>query len=201
MEIKVLTPKGFSANCYILQDGEYAAVIDPGEYYSEAENTLKQAKYRYILLTHPHFDHILGLYELWQKTGAKVVISEIDSIGLLEENGISLVKETGNFMPSVKPDILVCDNDKLPFNDGFIEVIATPGHTAGSVCYKYKNSLFSGDTLFYETIGRTDLPSGDFFTLKLSLNKLAKLPEEIVVYPGHENKTTIKHEKEFNPYM
>ena len=201
MDIKVLRPTSFSANCYILTDGDYAAVIDPGEYYSEAGKVLKQHKHGYILLTHPHFDHILGLPKLLEETGAKVVISSVDSVGLLEDNKISLVKETGNFMASVKADILVSDNDKLPFGDDFITVIATPGHTAGSVCYKYKDALFSGDTLFYETIGRTDLPSGDFYTLKNSLLKLKLLPDETVVYPGHENKTTIKHEKEFNPYM
>lgn len=201
MEIKLLKPKGFSANCYILQDGDCAAVIDPGEYYLEAVETLNKAKHKYILLTHPHFDHILGLYKLWQETGAEVVISTEDSVGLLEDNDISLVKQTGNFMPSVRADILVEDKDNLPFGDDFLTVIATPGHTLGSVCYKYKNVLFSGDTLFYETVGRTDLPTGDFFALKQSLYKLKTLPDETIVYPGHENKTTMKHEKEFNPYM
>lgn len=201
MEIKVLKPKGFSANCYILQEGDYAAVIDPGEYHNEAADVLKQAKYGYILLTHPHFDHILGLYKLWQETSAKVVISKEDSIGLLEENDISLVNETGNYMPSVKADILVSDNDKLPFGDDFLTVIATPGHTLGSVCYKYKNALFTGDTLFCGTIGRTDLPTGDLFTLLKSLKKLKEIDEDLKIYPGHENETTLKREKEFNPYM
>lgn len=201
MEIKVLKPQGFSANCYVLKDGDYAAVIDPGEYYLEAKNLLEKAKHGYILLTHPHFDHILGLYKLWQETGAKVVISSIDSVGLLEDNEISLVKETGNFMPSVKADILVNDNDKLPFGDDFLTVIATPGHTNGSVCYKYKDALFTGDTLFCDTVGRTDLPSGDFYTLLKSLKKLKDINEDLRIYPGHENQTTLKREKERNPYM
>ena len=201
MEIQVLKPKGFSANCYILTEGDYVAVIDPGEYYIEAANALKKAKHPYILLTHSHFDHILGLYQLWQETSAKVVISTEESVGLLEENDISLVKQTGNFMPSVKADILVGDNDKLPFCEDFISVIATPGHTLGSVCYKYKNALFTGDTLFCGTIGRTDLPSGDLFTLLQSLKKLKDISEDLRVYPGHENQTTLKREKEFNPYM
>ena len=201
MEIKLLKPKGFSANCYILQDGDYTAVIDPGEYYEEAKIALNNSKHKYILLTHPHFDHILGLYKLWQETGAKVVISSIDSVGLLEDNEISLVKETGNFMPSVKADILVNDNDKLPFGDDFLTVIATPGHTNGSVCYKYKDALFTGDTLFCDTVGRTDLPSGDFYTLLKSLKKLKDINEDLRIYPGHENQTTLKREKERNPYM
>ena len=201
MEIKLLKPVGFTANCYTLTDGDSVAVIDPGIYYKEAAEIIKQYKKGYILLTHCHFDHILGLYKLWQETGAKVVISFADSVGLKEENDISLVKQTGNFMPTVTPDIIVNDGDKLPFFDDFITVIHTPGHTEGSVCYKYKGALFSGDTLFPETIGRTDLPTGDFFTLLRSLEKLKDLPDDTVIYPGHENTTTIKHEKEFNPYM
>ncbi len=201
MEIKLLEHNGFTANCYLLLDGDFAAVIDPGAYYAKAAEILKQYKKSYILLTHCHFDHILGLYKLWQETGAKVVISLEDSIGLKEENDISLVKETGGFMPSVTPDILVKDGDKLTFADDFISVIATPGHTKGSVCYKYKNALFSGDTLFCETIGRTDFKTGDYYTLIKSLEKLKLLPDETIVYPGHENTTTIKHEKQFNPYM
>ncbi len=201
MNIELLHSNTFTANCYILTDGDTAAVIDPGIYYSKAAEVLKQYKKAYILLTHCHYDHILGVYKLQQETGAEVVISFNDSVGLMEKNGVSLVKESGNFLPTVTPDILVNDEDKLPFGDDFIEVIATPGHTTGSVCYKYKNNLFSGDTLFYENIGRTDLPTGHCQAILFSIRKLQNLPDDTVVYPGHEKTTTIKHEKEFNPYM
>lgn len=201
MEIELLQAEEFTANCYILTDGDSVAVIDPGIYYQKAKEALKKAKNKYILLTHAHFDHILGLPKLKQETGAKVVISKTDSIGLKADNPLSLAKETGNNFVETPADILVEDGSVIPFFDDEIKVIATPGHTEGSVCFSYKGNLFSGDTLFCNTIGRTDLPTGNMFKLLKSLKKLSELDENTVVYPGHDEWTTIKDEKAFNPYM
>ena len=200
MQIELLEQKGFTANCYIIKNKNFTAVIDPGIYYEKAVLELKKADNAYILLTHCHFDHILGVKKIKEETNATIFISEQDKDGL-KDSRLSLASEVRQAQHSVEADELIYNNTLIPFYDTDIKVISTPGHTKGSVCFLIKDKLFSGDTLFSGSIGRTDFPTGDYREIKESLKKLLKLNENIVVYPGHGEATTIKDEKNFNPFL
>ncbi len=204
--MKIITlPLGeMQTNCYILTDeksGE-SAVVDPGIYLPVLEEEIKDKNIKYILLTHGHFDHVWGVKELKEKTGAKVVISRKDSacLGDCEHN---LCHEVGIKMNECRADILVSDKDKLSLGDEEIEVLATPGHTDGSVCYLCKKSriMISGDTLFCRTCGRTDMLGGDPMKMLDSLRLLKALDGDYTVYPGHNRKTTLDEERVKNRYM
>jgi glyoxylase-like metal-dependent hydrolase (beta-lactamase superfamily II) len=151
---------------------------------------------KYLLLTHGHFDHVLGVNYYRKKYNAKSLIHKYDD---------SIVKTINDYMHMTNRyanyEIPIIDeylDNSVKFNNDEIKVIHTPGHTKGSVCFLYKNNLFSGDTLFFESYGRYDLPSGSYDELKQSIHNLYKLDENIIVYPGHGPKTTIAHEKELN---
>lgn len=192
-------------NNYLLIDenSKEAALVDCSSFSSEILEALEEndATLKYILLTHAHFDHVLGVEETVEKTGAKVVLHK-DDAGLLEKlNSYTFMMG----MPSVnvpQVDILVSDGDKIKLGGEDIIVLHTPGHTKGGCSYYVMGRLYSGDTLFEESIGRTDLEGGDFKTLKQSIeNKIYTLPDETPVYPGHGGSTTVGHEKEFNSYI
>lgn len=191
-------------NCYIARAGNCAAVVDPGEYSPALESALKKAQIKkldYILLTHGHFDHIDGAVELKNNFGGQIVISEAEepffgdpSLNLCDDFGSTAVHPE-------RADIKVNDGDTLPFDDGEIKVISTPGHTVGSVCYIIGDCLFTGDTLFRRSCGRTDFKTGNPLQMYASLRKLAKLDGDLVVYPGHMEETTLESERRNNPYM
>ena len=156
---------------------------------------------KYILLTHAHFDHVLGVEKTVQATGAKVVLHQDDLDLLNNLNAYSFMLG----LPEVnvpKVDILVRDGDAIRLGDKEIKVIHTPGHTLGGVSYLFEEMLFSGDTLFQESVGRTDLEGGSFATLEDSIrNRIFMLADNVTVYPGHGPKTSVGHEKKFNSYI
>ena len=175
-----------------------ALLIDCTNQSADIDDAIKEngLNLKYILLTHGHFDHVLGVNYYRNKYGAKSYI---------HKNDLELVKTINDYMSMMGRYA----NFEIPIIDGYlenefdfdgekIEVIHTPGHTEGSVCFKYGNSLFTGDTMFLESYGRTDLPSGSFEKIKDSLNKLLKLDKSIEVFPGHGAKSSIKHECENN---
>lgn len=195
------------ANCYMLVDektGE-AAIVDPAWYVEEFNGILKKnnAKLKYILLTHGHFDHIFGVYGLKEATGAKVVVHFKDAEHLTDPRK-SLAQ--GN-MPEpqipVSADILIKEGDILTLGDEEIKVMSTPGHTMGSVCYviESERTIISGDTLFCMTAGRTDFPDGSDELMIKSLKRLINLDGDYRVLPGHNRETTLENERKRNWYI
>lgn len=179
----------FHTNTYIFELNRKTYVIDPGNNISRVISTLNSKKIDYILLTHGHMDHIYGVKELVNKYKCKVFASNND---LNYINGNYILDpdfDKNNY------DFKYCDYSE--FNNKDIEIINTPGHSKGSICIyiKSKNIIFSGDTLFRGSFGRTDLYEGDFEDLKKSISNLFLLYENIIIYPGHGPKTTIKDEK------
>lgn len=186
------------ANNYLLTDENEAVLIDCSEVKQEILDELKDKTLKYILLTHGHFDHVLGINGMKECTGAKILVHK-DDISRMEESA-NIMQTFGVIgVETPKADDYINDNDILKFGDTEIKVIHTPGHTEGCVCYLIDGKLFSGDTLFRDSVGRCDLPGGNFSKLSDSIkNILFKLDDNMVVYPGHGPETTIGYEKKYN---
>lgn len=200
-------PVGYMAtNCYLVTDSQSGErfIVDPGMFDGSLKRLLesvKEGELKYILLTHGHFDHIMGIYDVQQKYGGKIVVHEKDADCFTNEEKSLL--DTFDFdgkLPE-KADIVVRDGDVLPFADGKIEVMHTPGHTEGSVCYLIEDKIFSGDTLFYGSVGRTDFKTGSYDDIIKSVKRLASLDGDRKVYPGHNMLTTLDNERKHNVYL
>ena len=200
--LKVNTALGEPTNCYIVEDEESreTMVIDPG---GEADkiidmlDTLGIDKLKYIYLTHCHGDHFGAILEVKAKKGGKVLIHRDDAEGLYNPE-ISLTYYIGMADIELEADSRVDDNDLIHLGNLEFKVIYTPGHTRGGTCLYIESEkcLFSGDTLFRGTWGRTDVPTGSIEDIMDSItNKLMKLPGETIVYPGHGLSTRIEDEK------
>lgn len=192
------------ANCYIVkaESGE-AFVVDPGSFNGRLKKSLDEegiTELKYILLTHGHYDHIMGAEKLRENYGGKICVHENDA-PCLSDPEKSRVLFRNFLMPPFEQDIALRDKATLPFGEGEIEVLHTPGHTVGCVCYKVGDCLFTGDTLFHLCVGRTDFPGGSEREMLFSMKKLKALEGDYKVYPGHEESTTLSYEKAYNPYM
>lgn len=202
MEIKCLGLGFLGVNCYLISGENGVVVIDPGCNFKEAVDFLteNQDKERLIVLTHCHFDHIGFATELATKTDTKIAIGEFEKEGL--ENGeINLSANFNKKMTPVKADIFLKNGEILKVGDLAFKVIHTPGHTVGGVSLLSDKNLFSGDTLFFKSIGRTDFPGGDFATLENSVKMLYELDGDTIVFAGHGPSSTIAHEKNNNPFI
>ena len=202
MEIKVLPLGDIKANCYLISTEKSAIVIDPGFPSLITENFLKEnsQKERLILLTHAHFDHISGALRLRDETDTKIGIAELENPALSNTH-LNLGELFGTIVTPFSADILFKDNDVISVGDLTFKVLHTPGHTVGGVCYLFDDILFSGDTLFHGSIGRTDFPGGDFSVLEQSIKRLYSLDKKTVVLSGHGDETTIENEIKFNPFI
>lgn len=193
-------------NCYfVYEEGSSRVIVfDPADKGDYIFNGLKEKGFTVeaILLTHGHFDHIWGVEQLRELSGAKVYAYEGEK-ELCEDASLNVSKGAGRAC-TVKADEYIKDGEKITAAGISCRLIATPGHTGGSCCYYFENDkiLISGDTLFQESVGRTDLPTGSMSMLVRSVKeKLLPLPEEVKVYPGHGESTTIGYEKKYNPFL
>ncbi len=207
MYVNKLVVGALATNCYIIANNntKSCAVIDPGDDSKKIMNIIESEGFKLekILITHSHVDHICAADELKSASGACIVISSTDG-AIFGNDAITLCNAFGACAPKSKPDVFVDDGDLIEVAGFAARVIATPGHTPGSVCFYFESEsiLFSGDTLFYESIGRTDFPGGSFNSILQSIkDKLFTLPPDTKVYPGHNGDTTIIHEKESNFYI
>ena len=198
MEIKVLPVGELSTNCYILEDtaSKLAAVIDPGD---EAGRILDQVKrdgvqVKYILLTHGHYDHTCAVPELHEALpDAEIYIHQADSLGA-----------GGRLFPlasQIDTLLLYDEGDTLTLGELTIHVMNTPGHSLGSVVLRVNDVLFTGDTLFAGSMGRTDFPGGSTKKIMKSLKRLAELEGNFAVLPGHMETSNLETERQRNPYM
>ena len=197
-------------NCYFVYDEEQEGaqkdvlLFDPADKGAFIYDQLKAKGFRVaaIFLTHAHFDHIWGVQELRGKSGAKVYAYEGEQ-PLCENSDMNVSAQVGRPC-TVKPNAYLKDGEEITVAGIPCKVIATPGHTIGSCCYYFEEAgvLISGDTLFQESVGRTDLPTGSGGQLRRSIqDKLFVLPDETKVYPGHESTTDIENEKLNNPFL
>ncbi|HIS65190.1 MAG TPA: MBL fold metallo-hydrolase [Candidatus Avoscillospira avistercoris] len=196
MHITTLPLGPLGANCYIVSDGACCAVIDPGDNGPALHDALRGLTVSAILLTHGHFDHVGGVRALQAETGAPVYLSSHD---------LSLPAELSGGLPAEFTDLSQEAASAITVGSITFDVLETPGHCPGSVCFWAKDgqqeALFTGDTLFQGSMGRTDFPGGDLTAMQLSLQRLSQLPPSLAVYPGHGPASTIGDERRWNPFL
>ena len=202
MKIFHLSSGPLRVNSYFLvnEESKNAILIDGGENYKLIKKVEEENGFniKAVLLTHAHFDHAGNAKKL-QDDGAKIYISKIDAPKLLNEE--NLASSFGRKFDYCTADFTFNGGDKLLIEGIEIDVIATPGHTDGSVTFKVGDILFTGDTLFLESIGRSDFPSGDKDVLIASVKKLFNLDGDYKVYPGHQEFSTLSHERKNNFFV
>lgn len=204
MIIKTYVAGPVQANNYLVveETSKEAVLIDCSDYVQEIVDYVKENKLqvKYLLLTHGHFDHVLGINKMKEALNAKVYVHEADKVQVVNTREVMRMfglPTEGVVNPVI--DATLSEVGQLSLGKEQIRIIETPGHTPGCVCYLIGDKLFSGDTLFHSSIGRTDLPGGSFQQIKHSVvDILFALDENIQVYPGHGSPTTIAYEKKFN---
>ena len=211
VQVKSFTFNFFNENTFVLWDDETkeSAIIDPGVYSSDEQITLtdfitnQHLNVKFLINTHCHIDHILGCKFVKKKFNPVYYAPEKDIL-LLENSVMQAQMFDINFEEPPSPDKLINDETELFLGDSKIVFLFTPGHTPGEYClYLEKEKIcITGDVLFKEGIGRTDLWGGDYDALINSIeNKLFSLPDDVKIYPGHGDESTIGYEKQYNPFL
>lgn len=206
MKIHIKPVGSIGTNCYIAADENgVCAVVDPGAQPEKLvafmeENGLKPL---YVLLTHGHYDHIGGVKGILNHfPECKLVIGRGDAEQLADrKKSLATMRSMTEDIYVMTPDLVVNEGDKITSGTLTFEVIDTPGHTKGGVSYRCGDALFTGDTMFAGNVGRADLYGGDFDVLLASVKKLAQLPGDFRVLPGHGPESTLEVERKYNPYI
>lgn len=201
MKLDSLAVGLIGTNCYLLWDetaGNAAAIVDPGGSADQILAKIKQNNLdvKLILLTHGHFDHVMGVQD--------ILAAYPDLPVYITETDYPEARDGGQFgysMGEVASVRFYDEGDTVELGNLKIDVLRTPGHTPGSVTLRVEDVLFTGDTLFRGSCGRTDFPGGSFGDMQRSLKRLADLPGNYRVYPGHEGSSTLDYERKYNPFM
>ena len=202
LQIDCLTLGGYQVNCYIVRkaDADRCILIDPG---FEPEKILrflqeKELSVDAILLTHGHFDHVSAVADLMKKTGCRLVMHQKDWEISCNPVAAWIFPLAGRELEGLE---FCAEGTSVCAADLNFEVLETPGHTRGSVCYRCEDAIFTGDTLFDGACGRTDLPGGSWEDISYSLERLKEIPENLRVLPGHGDATTLDDQRQSNPYL
>ncbi|MBR3227783.1 MAG: MBL fold metallo-hydrolase [Erysipelotrichaceae bacterium] len=199
MEITKMCLGMFATNTYLLREGDDVILIDPASKAEKLIGMLEGKRLLAVLLTHGHFDHIKAVDGLYEEYGIPVYISAKDE-ELCRDKTQNLSFGLP-YSPTVTCPVVHLREGKMKIGPFDFEVIFTPGHTPGSVCFLFEDCLFSGDTLFKGSIGRTDLKGGNMNEMRSSLRILKELDPELTVCPGHDEITTMGEELENNPFL
>lgn len=205
MKVSRINAEEFGSNCWLVIDdasGE-AVIIDPSAQIDAIERALdsREAVLKYILLTHGHFDHMTSCDTLRKLTGAPLCVHSEDAICLVNSNYNAYRSFMADDLVFSPADILLEEGDRLFFGSLTVELMHTPGHTKGSVCYFIGDAMFTGDTLFDGGIGRCDLPGGDMASMIQSLKKIKAVEGDYKVFTGHGSNTTLEKQKKYNVYL
>ena len=201
MEIRTIQVTPFIVNCYVVKDGGEAIVIDPGDAPASVLRALTGCTVRMIVNTHCHCDHCGGNAELVEQTKAELAIHRED-LPLLHAMEMQAQMFGVSVEPSPEPTRFLQEGDVVQVGTSSLKVLHTPGHSPGHIVLVGDGVVFAGDVLFEGSIGRTDLPGGDYQQLLDSIRtKLLTLPDNTVVYPGHGPSTTIGAERRSNPFL
>ena len=200
MTIHTLPLGAYQTNTYILENEGRCVIIDPGYAPDTILRFLAQRDLtaNAIMLTHGHFDHVGAVEKILEATGCRLWLSEKDWQQGADPASLSFYPLANHNLPNMR---FFAEGDEISAADMTFTVLETPGHTPGSVCLLIENALFTGDTLFAGSCGRTDLPGGSWTTIQDSLRRLSALSDALRVYPGHGDSTTLAAEKQYNPYM
>ncbi len=204
MQVKRLVVGPLEENTYIVYDKETkeALLIDPGDEPDRIEDILRSEglKVKYLVCTHAHFDHVGALPELKKSTNAEILIHP-DDLEIYEAARDMAAFWGYDIDPLPKPDLFVKEGDVIKIGNLSFKVIHTPGHSPGGICLYGQGAVFTGDTMFAGSVGRTDFHGGSLSKLKESFKRLISLPEDTLVYPGHGPETTISEEKQNNFFI
>mgnify|MGYP005861772809 CR=1 FL=1 len=202
MNVRRLTVGPLDTNCWLVDDGAGGPmlVIDPADEPSVILEAIDGAHVAGVVLTHGHFDHLAAARDVLAVTGAPLLVHEADAESITSAHGTGGAL-FGFEVSAPAADRLLRDGDRLDAGSLSLTVLHTPGHTPGCVCLYTGGHLFSGDTLFSGSIGRTDFPGGDMDAMSRSVARLAGLPDDTRVHPGHGPETTIARERRVNPFF
>lgn len=206
MKVTTFLSGPLSVNCYVASDEatKKAFIVDPGGHNNDMVNYIKEnnLEVEYIILTHGHGDHIGGVPSCRKEYPNAKLVACIHEKPMLEDARLNMSSMTGGESLSLAVDIYVSDEETMKVGDMELKFLHTPGHTPGGMCILVDNVVFSGDTLFQQSIGRTDFHGSSFAAIKDSINnKLYTLPDDTIVLPGHMGTTTIGYEKRNNPFV